>query len=268
MNNNNGLFNILNNFTFINSKSDNKNDLIILNKNSKSGISFDFFINNSSLVYLDVANLINSYSIYVNGELLKLNENYSNSDPHKIIEIGCFENSNVQVQIIMDDPINKPLYVGSTSIGIIDINQLISLQSNYNANYFSITGNKITTTLYNSKKDNVLFVPIANIPGWEASINNKKVTIENLFNGFIGIKLFEGINNITLEFQPIGLHLGLIVSLVGIIFLYIMQIINKKIIKLNFLLIIINIIYILLAFFSILIIYIIPFFYFFINILK
>lgn len=64
-----------------------------------------------------------------------------------------------------------------------------------------------------TSENTLLTVPIPNVPGWEATVNGRKVEIINTYAGLIGIPLRAGENQrVRLEYHPASLQRGGIIS--------------------------------------------------------
>ena len=201
-------------FNTINSNIDN-NKINKIDTNEESGIEYNIYINNSSILYFEGNNDPFIYKIYVNDQLFDNTTNLTVVDSNVILELGTFEEESVNIKVIMNgvDSISIPL------IASIDVNSFIDLINNYTDNNLKLKGNKITGTINVETDDQILLVDIANIKGWSATINGKKSEIVNAYNGLIGIKLNKGKNKIVIKFIPKGIKLGFFVSLLSIVLL-------------------------------------------------
>ena len=68
-----------------------------------------------------------------------------------------------------------------------------------------------------SEKEQSLFLPINNIPGWKAKLNGESVDINGTLYTFMGIKLNKGNNDIVMDFEPPYLKAGVCCSIVGLL---------------------------------------------------
>ena len=118
----------------------------------------------------------------------------------------------------------KNVKLNSLVIGGMDVKLYESFIKNENLNgNINFIKNKILIN-YESENEQLLFLPIAYDKGYSAYNNGEVVKVENVFDGFIGLKVVEGDNNIVVTFVPVGFKLGLSISLIsllfGILFLY------------------------------------------------
>ena len=81
-----------------------------------------------------------------------------------------------------------------------------------------------------SDNDTIAIYQIPYDEGFKATNNNKKVDIYNVNNGFIGIKINKGKNNILVTYEPRGFRVGIIISLIScfIYLIYLFKIVYKK----------------------------------------
>ncbi len=77
-------------------------------------------------------------------------------------------------------------------------------------------------------KEGYLCLPIAYDDGWRATVNGEKVNVESIYNVFTGIKLKEGTYDIKLYFIPRGFKMGLAISGISVILLFIIIILEKN----------------------------------------
>ena len=164
-------------------------------------INFNYEIDKLGFLYLDIDYEIDY--IIVNGNYIDYDEgNY-------IIDLGIY-NDNVSIEIGFSniDYINF-------SIGFIEYNNIMDLSNNVNNVKKINNGYDIEVT--NNMDNGYLFLPINNISGLKAHVNNKEVEIESYLNNFVSIKLDNGDNNIKIRYEMPMIKLGIIISILGII---------------------------------------------------
>ena len=86
----------------------------------------------------------------------------------------------------------------------------------YKNNKFEFTNNGFKSTI-DSTEDTLAIYQIPYDKGFSVEVNGKKSEIIKVNNGFIGIKINKGINNINVKYMPKGFIEGLIVSIISII---------------------------------------------------
>lgn len=85
-----------------------------------------------------------------------------------------------------------------------------------------IQGSKITTTVKNSE-NNSLFISIPYNKNWNVTINGKYVSVDKVANSLMSIPLENGKNKIVLTYNNKTIGWGIIVTIVGIVFLIIKE---------------------------------------------
>lgn len=144
-----------------------------------------------------------------------------------IIELGIFNNQTIYLEIDSKENINKK----DILLGIMPISKLNKISKiDYNhAQNIKTENSSLTMNITSEKPNEILFLPISYDLGWNAYINGEKVQIISLLdNSLIGIKLKNGFNNITMDFFPSGMKLGIVISILGIIILTIYHFIKNK----------------------------------------
>jgi len=178
--------------------------------------------------YTGITYKVNDKEVY---SIKNKDEKYYQKAYGGIIELGSFNNEIVNIEILSDKNINKE----DILLGIIPISKLdiISNNSYTNIDNFNIENLSLEISLFSNTADELLLLPVAYDNGWNVYINNEKIQPERLLNNaFIGIPLKHGINNIKMQFFPYGMKLGIIFSIIGIIFLIIYRFIKKWLLKL------------------------------------
>ena len=69
---------------------------------------------------------------------------------------------------------------------------------------------------YEATEDSYMFLPIAYTKDVRAKVNNKNVEVLKVFDGFVGIKLEKGMNNINISYSKSGLIPGMFIFVLGI----------------------------------------------------
>lgn len=93
--------------------------------------------------------------------------------------------------------------------------------------------NKGFTSKIKLQKENLVFFSVPYDKGWKATVNGKKVDVENVNNGLMAVKAEAGDNVIRFEYTPGGLKVGGLITSCSIIILIIYMIFSKKKIKNN-----------------------------------
>lgn len=191
-----------------------------------------FYIEDKSIVYLYNSN--DSYTDYtynINGNVFgEIIENSSAQIAYGgIVELGIFENQEVNLQIINDNIES----VEGLIIGIVKVNTLLEMNDKIEevAQNIKIGTNCISMEITSDKEDSILFLPIPYDLGWKFTVNGEVKNITPFLECFIGIPLQYGENIIEMTFVPYGFKLGNILSICGIICFIIWYFYSKKIVK-------------------------------------
>ena len=173
-------------------------------------ITLNYHIDELGILYLQTKDYNSINYIEVSNQIYFLKENY-------ILDLGAYDRD---VEIIINKNNDYPF---NFSLGFIKYNDIknLSSQVEYKNNTYSI--NNITN-------DNTyLFLPINYIPGIKTYINNEKVKTNNYLSNFISVKLNEGNNNITIKYDMPLFKISIIISIIGLISLFIWQKYSYKI---------------------------------------
>ena len=139
-----------------------------------------------------------------------------------IIDLGIYEDD-IVIEIERENQDNIDF-----TLGYIKYNDITNLNSNVNNVKKIDNGYKINVN--NNLDNGYLFLPINNIDGLIAYVNDKEVKIDSYLNNFVSIKLDNGNNNIVIKYEQPLFKLGILLTILGIVFLFIIKLItNNKI---------------------------------------
>ena len=123
------------------------------------------------------------------------------------------------------------------TVYIDDENIELALYNDMNLEYtpldivdYSSDSMKAEITLNDS---NILFIPIPNNGGWRIYANSERINPISVNGGFIGLPLKEGTSIIEMKFVPRGIIVGLLLSIIGTIYLLFLLIKDLNIVKLR-----------------------------------
>lgn len=178
-------------------------------------------VEGKKLLYLDAVDGVKGI-IRVNGKLIYA-DSYIQEDadvfPNKLnnglLCLGSFENATVTVQIhTMARSVNS-FQIGQLSYD--SLQKLVDKASSHAATNIVAKGTLFSCEL-DSDRDGYLLVPLQYQAGWSAKVNGRKTEITPVIqNGFIGIPVTEGQNQIELTFFPNGAKLGMLISAFGFV---------------------------------------------------
>lgn len=164
-------------------------------------VSLNYNIDELGFLYIDLDDEV--YYIKVDGE-------YIDYDKYEcIIDLGLYDDD-VLIEIGIDDM----EYVGF-SLGFIKYDDVMNLESS-RLDVNSIN-NGYDINVYNDLDNGYLFLPINNIDGLRAYVNDNEVKIDSYINNFVSIKLDKGDNEIEIRYEMPLFKLGIVLSIVGII---------------------------------------------------
>jgi len=149
---------------------------------------------------------IDNYKIYLNDNYLKFGSyfnDYISSDEFNKLD------SNSKIDIL-----NKKIILNENQIK--KYSKFYPNNVSYSKNKFKFIKNGFISEIVSSDESIALY-QIPYDSGWECTNNGKKVEIENVDNGFIGIKIHKGSNKIKFKYEVPGLKLGIIISIISLL---------------------------------------------------
>ncbi len=165
---------------------------------------------------------IDNYDIYINDDYLDFGSSFdeyiSSSSFNKLSNDDKITTLNKKI-VLSDNQISKYKYLFSQNVL-------------YTKNEFEFIKNGFTSNIISSDDTFALYqIPFDD--GWVATNNGKKIKIENVDNGFIGIKINKGENNIIFKYKVPGLKIGIIISIISLLTSIIYLFICKRNVKLG-----------------------------------
>lgn len=147
---------------------------------------------------------IGNYKIYENTQYKEFG--YSVND---YMELDTYNNLSNEDKI---KTLNEKIILDKEQIKLFK--DLYPNSSTYNSNSFKFINNGFKSTI-NSNSDTIAIYQIPYDKGFTATNNNKKIDIYKVNNGFIGIKINKGKNNIIVSYEPMGFRIGIIISIIS-----------------------------------------------------
>ena len=195
-------------------------------------VSTDISLDNKLNDFLSVKYVIscNEELNFDNYELLKENGIYRVYRNSNFREMGLVFNQYItnkelkkeknKIDIISDKIVlNKNQVKKYGSLFGKDV-EIISNKFKYNKNGFESN--------INVSDDTLVLYTVPFDEGWSATVNNKKVKIEKVDNGFMAIKVNKGNNKVKFNYQTPGLKKGLIISIIALVMYFLTIIYNKN----------------------------------------
>ena len=207
------LFEIIDEIKTFNINVDDNNYKVLSEQNY---VKFNIKVKDEKELYLELdhfkdKDISKYFDIYVNGELIV--QDYPNDQINGVVDLGTFKNEKVQATILF----KKDCRLEKIKIGVLDLSMINNFVNDSRLYYdLSYQKNKINIVI-DDNKDNLLFLPITYNKGYKAYNNGEKIQIEKVYNNYIGVRLKDGVNRITIEFMPPYLIQSLIVTIIFII---------------------------------------------------
>lgn len=213
----------------------------IIDKDKEASFTKDINVVGRQVLYIEIPhslsnydneNLNDKFDLYVNGKLVC--ENCFTEPENGTYNLGTFEEETVSIKIVLKGKtIVKDIY-----FGLMETSKYLEFLDKYYLDT-NITYNRNSIrTKVNGVKDKYLFLPINYSKDFKAYNNDKEVEIVKLYDNFVGIKLVDGVNDITIKYTPNDLIKYSIVSFIVLVLTIILiktslynKLINNKIIN-------------------------------------
>lgn len=173
-------------------------------------------------IYLDPGMTADCFDIWVNGVKLEVPEGASAFSPHRIVELGSFENCEVTVLVTAKGRMDAAAF---SELGLLDQDGWEQAVEGMRAKGSAAltkeelaidpASGEITVSLSDTAAGKTVFLPFAALHGWRCELNGKTVDITPVLGGFLGITTESGVNEMVLRFTPPGLAAGFCLSLLG-----------------------------------------------------
>ena len=167
-----------------------------------------------------------SYEVSVNGadilfsyEDAEVAYNYPSVYNSGIVSLGTFKDETVDVKIKTNDD-----ELSGIKIGTMDTLKLKALARRYKescADTVSVDKNKIHITTSIGDVGEIMLVPVEYSENWKAEINGEPADIFPVMNSaFMAVSLIDDSKDITLTYVPVQLYAGIILSMIGFLFVF------------------------------------------------
>lgn len=101
------------------------------------------------------------------------------------------------------------------------------LALNHTVNSLTVENTSVDVTV-TAEKPGMLFTSIPYEPGWNAEIDGKPVETQMVFDSLLAVSLEEGIHTIRLTFRPDAVIFGPILSVLGLILVFLLRKLEKR----------------------------------------
>lgn len=184
-------------------------------------------IENSSVYRGSVTILINGRKADLRYFGADVNYNYPNNFHNELIDLGVYENEDVQIDIFAVKNIGKDVNI---TVGYFDYSKLGSLCEINKDNHAEVTtGPKSLKAVYTSDNDDTyVFIPVTYDEGWSCKVNGEKQDISIAMSSFMAVKLQKGENVIEMNYLPYGMKLGILITVIVALSVLAIIIIEKK----------------------------------------
>lgn len=187
-----------------------------INQDEDAYVEYTIYKNDAQIIYAFIRAYSGKATIKVNhetvSEFLGSLNRISNVD-------GVLANDKkITIQLQLDGP---KLTIQPRQFYAFNTRLFDSLSKNLDSHIeytkFSNTHIKFKTTVTSDNQVMISSVPYDR--GWTVKVNHKEVKPQEVIGGFMGIPVSEGDNEIELTFRPVGLSIGLMISVATAIFL-------------------------------------------------
>lgn len=183
--------------------------------------------NGARTVWLDAGAPASRIRLSANGTPVEIPESGTAYSPHRLIEIGSFEDEEIVLEAV--DSAGNPLPAEGLQIGLADEGrwqETAALQDRGVSVEFS--AGEIRVELPDGFAGQTLFLPFAALDGWRCQRNGKAAEVSRILGGFLGAALEDGENLLVFSFRPPWLAAGLVCTLLGAALLACLTAVSRK----------------------------------------
>lgn len=173
------------------------------------------------ILYLDPGILAQQVKAYRYGEEMNFPVPAADTNSHRILNLGVWgqnaedtEDTEEKQLVIQNTDGVSLAESGNALLACVDLEKAAKAKQTVKEARVDMQVGKheISGTV---EGEGVLFLPAASIAGWRAEADGREVEISELFGGFLGIALPEGVHQVRFSFQPPGFLLGVAFTAVG-----------------------------------------------------
>lgn len=207
------------------------NDELIKTKSGKEDEEFvynmELAVKGEKTLYISAYwNEYNTYSVRVNGrdvlftiEDAEVAYTYPSVYNSGIVSLGTFRDETVELVICTKDKDLTGLRIGA--MDTLKLKALIRRYKESCADTVQVKKNKIHITTSVGNSGEVMLIPVEYSENWKAEINGEPADIFPVMNSaFMGVALTDAPSDITLTYVPVQFYAGLILSMIGLLFVF------------------------------------------------
>ncbi|GAA0071203.1 YfhO family protein [Clostridium sardiniense] len=156
-------------------------------------------------------NKVYEAQLYINNKKIT----YFSANNYKVIPLGkraIGENLNFKIEIKKNKFNINNQYFYYLDVKNYEKEYKEMSKNKYDINYFNNTN--IKGTVNSSDAKSVLYTSIPYDEGWKVSIDGNEVTKVKLMDSLIGISVPKGVHEVEFKFTPVGLYLGIMISII------------------------------------------------------
>lgn len=147
-----------------------------------------------------------------------------------LINLGCSDTTEDE-DVTFTIPIKAKINYSDIKVCYVPMDDYVSQINERNAeslqNVSTDTNNEISGDV-NVSSDKVMVFSVPYSSGWKAYVDGKETPLFRANTMYMGINLTKGTHKVVLRYNSPGLHLGMIVSAVGIIIFIILAVVSRK----------------------------------------
>lgn len=205
-------------YSSLSNVKDNSKDGHKIFTTSSGTIEYNITVNEKTTLYFEAIgtyepvlkqNIHESMSIYCNGKVISP---YPSQARNGVIELGTFENRNVNIKI------NLSKSIDCLSFDVYGLNDgmLESALNNVRHGDVTYTNNTFKGNYYLEEDEGYIFLPLFYNKSIRAKLNGHYIDATKVFGDLVAFKLEKGNNNFELVFVQQGLPGGIMLSVLGI----------------------------------------------------
>jgi uncharacterized membrane protein YfhO len=188
-------------------------NLHVQNKQKHAKVSYDFEIKGNKQLYAYIQTAPYSTStLWANGKSKGM---YPSTYNNKIVDLGYYENEDVQVLFNMEGP--GPYKNYRKVFYTLDVEAYDQVFKELQEEPFMVTewSDSSIRGKVESKEERLLFLTIPYDEGWSIKVDNKEINAKKVAQTFIGIPLTKGTYQIEMNYSPPMYQTGMIISIIS-----------------------------------------------------